>query len=541
MSESSKYRNVAKETHFLAQLICDSPGAGGFTCGHLQNFRRANQVLAEVLPSGAATQVVFDYTVPEDSALIVTAAFIRSDADQADFSADNQVLRSDSDPSPAIGPCLQQAQWQANGTNKTPVMPWLALVNTSYILIFKPGQRAQLLVNANITAGQRVELIVCVEGFLIPSQYGAPFNEFQTQFMIENPCTVPVGGCVAAIFDTEVTDHLGLVGRNYGSIGGVLVSEPYGNVLDFWDITDPSNIVSGGITVDFTTFAGSGGVNQLDVRNAGLSLYQFYGVTNYTAAGNCYFATYDVVTVGGMVTAFTQRTEVFLLGVNAPNTDLNQLANIGPVTVGVPTDSTIAVPFGDDLLCLKLDGLGDIVNALTLTVATTPGNRVFGVCTELLDTGAGATLLFASARFDVELQAWTIDDGVTPVLTPLWTTPMTGTEALAVHHSRPGDSIQVIGCVVKDGAQNFVRLFDPATGALLGEYENLSGGVVTDFMLVDTCMFVVTDALANNLHSVDVSDPTTPSLNTTTTVPNSLKYIDSGAFQNGTPFVLGNG
>jgi len=187
MSESSKTINIAEEIHYLVQLVCDS--SNQVRCSQLQHLIRSNHVTATPQLVNTAEQIVEEFQVPAGQSWIVTYVGIRSDANQADYPAPNQELRSDSDLSPAVGAIVgniqQLAQWRQNGHNKTPLCPRTALINASYILVFDGGSIAQLLVSAGVAA-QQVELITKIHGYIVPSSIGILFKAFETQFMVEN-------------------------------------------------------------------------------------------------------------------------------------------------------------------------------------------------------------------------------------------------------------------------------------------------------------------------------------------------------------------
>lgn len=186
MSESLKYVSVAQEIHYLTQLACESGEI--VKCSHFKHLIRSNHVTATPQIVGTAEQVIEEFVVPQGQTWLVTFAGVRSSADQANYPNANQELVSDSDLSPSVGAIVgniqQLAQWRSNGKNKTPLARCQAIINSSYLLVFNAGEKAQLLVSAGVAA-QRVELFTRINGYLVPAKIGALYLPFETQFMVE--------------------------------------------------------------------------------------------------------------------------------------------------------------------------------------------------------------------------------------------------------------------------------------------------------------------------------------------------------------------
>jgi hypothetical protein len=322
--------------------------------------------------------------------------------------------------------------------------------------------------------------------------------------------------------DTANSTPTGQAGRSFPIqiTTGVWYSQPSGSKLLIWDLTDPDNVVLA-TTFDLTTptsfdpmtYTAVGQAVGCKVNlgyNFDLNSNGHWLVVNYDPAGNCYVCSYRITLDGnGVPTSIVQEANE-LLGTNAPNTLINQGCEIfGPGLYSL-------FPFGDDIVALKGISTGGFlsVDTVTTTIATTPGNQAHGVC---VNDYATETIFYATGRLDGILTAYMVDS---PAFSQLWQASTAAPEARNCYRSLSTDSVQVVAVVTIDGAQNFVELFDPDDGATLGTYENLLGGEIQDVFLRDTCMFVFTDGAADNIQTVDISDPGNPVFSASSTVAN---------------------
>jgi len=250
-------------------------------------------------------------------------------------------------------------------------------------------------------------------------------------------------------------------------------------------------------------------------------------VANYrAAAGQSFLAIYDCTNPLAI-------TQVGTLSLSAGGT-----SNTEPTKIGL-LGKFACVPFGDNVEIIDVSVPAVPVLAATVVVADVGGNGVAGVFTV-------SGTLYASAKLDLKLKAWTIN-AVTGAATPLFSTAFVDVNAIRATAVYVANGVAAAG--VQDtgiGKHGTVQLINATTGAILGVYTNTVGDHPDDvFLNTDaTCMFLAlgdSPGDGKNFGLVDISTPSAPVAGVSFAVsgaPTSAEQIIGNAAN---IFVGGNG
>ena len=180
MSESLIQRDVAAEISNIAALA--NASCEGFA-------HRLYNSLVE-FPDPATEAAIFDFDVPEQSALIITVIDIKTLYDTADAALPGD-FRSSFDLNPygpfVAGGGVGQIRILINNEQYCAIANDIGIINAGILLVVDGGYNFKVMVNPSQPTGKDVVLVSRLNAYTVPQVAGTDLKKKQTQFLAGIP------------------------------------------------------------------------------------------------------------------------------------------------------------------------------------------------------------------------------------------------------------------------------------------------------------------------------------------------------------------